>query len=68
MEESIYAQMSEDKKSRLRRKLRLTIIVDKSFEELFSIKFNLVRLFFCHWRFFDNADSWCDSSDCVYGA
>lgn len=46
MEESIYAQMSEDKKSRLRRKLRLTIIVDKSFEELFSIKFNLVRLFF----------------------
>ena len=38
--------MGEEKKSRLRQKLRLAIIVDKSFEELFSIKFTLVRMFF----------------------
>ncbi|MCQ2204412.1 MAG: M23 family metallopeptidase [Bacteroidales bacterium] len=38
--------MSGEKSSKLRRKLRLTIIVDKSFEELFSLKFNLVSLFF----------------------
>lgn len=38
--------MAGDKTSRWRRKLRLAIIVDKSFEELFSIRFNLVTLFF----------------------
>ncbi|MCQ2228998.1 MAG: peptidoglycan DD-metalloendopeptidase family protein [Bacteroidales bacterium] len=38
--------MGEEKKSKLRQKLRLAIIVDKSFEELFSIRFTLVRLFF----------------------
>lgn len=38
--------MSEDKQSRLRRKLRLTVIVDKTFEELFSMKFSIIRILF----------------------
>ena len=38
--------MSEEKQSRLRQKLRFTVIVDKTFEELFSLKFNIIRLFF----------------------
>lgn len=38
--------MSEEKKSKMRQKLRLTIMIDKSFEELFAMKFSMVGLFF----------------------
>jgi len=38
--------MSEEKKSKWRQRLCLTVMVDKSFEEIFSFRFNIVSLLF----------------------
>lgn len=38
--------MSEEKKSKWRQKLCLTVMVDKSFEEIFSFRFSIVPLLF----------------------
>lgn len=38
--------MNEEKKSKWRQRLCLTVMVDKSFEEIFSFRFNIVSLLF----------------------